>query len=167
MTPAQRQLMSKVVRESPITYTDKRKERPPRVMVQFLAHPNTVSACVKRGWLAWASYRHPGDSVRLTDKGREAHKRATFKIDTAIRESIQPIYHPQARCALPDKDVLTYASDTVARVNLAAKVRAYFEARFAPSSTPKHYGCKRHEGCIRYTRAEDALRVAVGLEPRK
>ncbi len=148
MTPAQLKLMTEVARNSPIEYLGHRRLKGRMVPIAWFAHLNTIRACVARGWLEWATWRDREDSVQLTDEGRAELKRATFK----IAADMTPREHPQCR-SVADPDLMTYTRDTVGRAELAAKVRAYFEA---------FDGRANH-----FLTRENALRAAVGLEPRK
>lgn len=178
MTPAQKELMRKVA-SATVSHSGPPSLRAPKVSTNRLGHFGTIRACIRRRWLEWVS---KDDYVRITDKGREELKRATFRIVSIhglAREHDNPppgflpctrpvphdgpCAHPperrfDMRCHVPtptDADLMTYTRavvGNVAREELAAKVRAFFESYDGHNP--------------RYRERENALRVAVGLEPR-
>lgn len=183
MTPAQKDLMRRVVET-----TDR---QPPgrRVLVPTarLAHLNTITACVKRGWLKWAG-RTPGSAVELTIRGRAVYKSATFVIRQnlrGVRPEDLPTLSDEWVAKLEDAKVRARANERAnlrgfepfeqpmcrsiaepigfdkpidPREELAAKVRAYFEAVEAMVDLPN-----TRTGA-RFVRVTNALKAAVGLK---
>lgn len=158
MTPAQKDLMRRVVEA-----TDR---QPPgrRVIIPTarLAHLNTIAACVKRGWLEWAG-RTPGSAVKLTIRGRTTYKSATFVIRQSLRgvrpedlpRGFEPFEQPMCRSIA---EPIGFDKPIDPREELAAKVRAYFEAVEAMVDLPN-----TRTGA-RFVRVTNALKAAVGLK---